>query len=313
MDRAKQNSALDTVLMTPFPSVETVFHHAPRSWLKLVGRFFAANIIFWFLVGCQSMKIDNTHLVEGVAWQLHNNATDPRGNWQKIGANRLLIQWVSVDALSFLPDTVQPMAPVLPDWQRIAREPWAKEVILGLAGRFDENAARKDLKNLIDQSVRIAKLPTPLNVVGWYLPVEIDSNWKEPNKLGPMFHALPRPLWISVYDRKNMGAELFAEWLATWLPADIGVLFQDGVGVEARNAHVARQYMDALTNRLGKMRVSVIAEAFRPKPEGGFRSANFDEISKQLIAYRGLSVYLFDGPHYVSSTMVDALQNLSND
>ena len=315
MDCAKQNSALNTVLMTPFPLSKTVYidNDAPLSLLKLVYRFFFFNLIFCFLLGCQSMKVDNTHLIEGVVWQLHNNATEPHGNWQEIGANRLLIQWVSVDALSFLPESEQPLAPVIPNWQRIAGEPWAKEVILGLAGRFDENAARKDLKNLIAQSVRIAKLPTPLNVVGWYFPVEIDSNWKDPHELGPMLSALPRPLWISVYDRVNMGAEPFADWLTTWLPPDIGVLFQDGVGVHARNAAVARQYIDALINRFGRSRVNVIAEAFRPTAGNGFRSATAKEISAQLEAYRDLPVYLFDGPHYVSQTLVhELLMNKDN-
>lgn len=265
----------------------------------------------WLLAGCQSMSSDPSapsRLIEGVVWQLDNNTIDARGNWQDIGAKRLLLQWLSVDGVSFLPDAGQPTAPRLPDWQRIAGEPWAREVILGLAGRFDEASARADVVNLIAQSERLAKLPTPMNVVGWYFPVEIDSSWNEAKTLGPLLSRLPRPLWISVYDRANIGAEPLARWLDTWLPADVAVFFQDGVGVHARTAPVARQYVEALSRQLGARRVSVIAEAFRPKPEGGFRSATLEEISLQLQTYRGLPVYLFDGPHYVSNTLVKELQ-----
>ncbi|EPN68434.1 hypothetical protein A245_03653, partial [Pseudomonas syringae pv. actinidiae ICMP 19096] len=80
---------------------------------------------------------------------------------------------------------------------------------------------------------------------------------------------LPRPLWISVYDGANIGPAATADWLKTWLPDDIGVFFQDGVGVYARTAPVARTYADALRKRLGKDRVRIIVEAFRPQFGGG--------------------------------------------
>ena len=49
----------------------------------------------------------------------------------------------------------------------------------------------------------------------------------EPEKL-PEFgwfalDALPRPLWISVYDSANVGPYELAESLAAWLPKDVGV------------------------------------------------------------------------------------------
>ena len=184
---------------------------------------------------------------------------------------------------------------------------WAQEVILGLAGRFDESTARADVAGLAAESARLAKLPIPLNVVGWYFPVEADSTWDDAKNLAPLLAQLPRPLWISVYDRVNIGAKPFARWLNTWLPADVGVLFQDGVGVHARTALVARQYADELLLQFGQKRVGIIAEAFRHKIENGFRSATSKEIGEQLQAYRGLTVYLFDGPHYVPPTLVDEI------
>lgn len=256
------------------------------------------------LAGCQTLPPNVSQHVEGIVWQLDNDSVDARGNWHELGVKRLLIQWIAVDGISFLSDPGKALAPRLPDWQRIGGEPWAQEVILGLAGRFDESSARAEVANLIAESARLAKLPIPLNVVGWYFPVEVDSTWDGAKSLAPLLAQLPRPLWISVYDRANIGAQPFARWLNTWLPTDVGVLFQDGVGVHARTAPVARQYADELLQQFGNKRVSIIAEAFRPKIENGFRSATAQEIGEQLQAYRGLSVYLFDGPHYVSQSLV---------
>jgi hypothetical protein len=261
-----------------------------------------------FLAGCQTLKPEPMEPVQGIVWQLDNESTNARGNWHEIGAKKLLLQWVAVDGISFVEGSAQTTAPRLPDWQRIAGEPWAQEVILGLAGRFDETAARADVAGLIAQSEHLSKLPIPLNVVGWYFPVEVDSSWSEATKLGPMLANLPRPLWISVYDRANIGAEPLAAWLESWLPKDVGIMFQDGVGVYARTAVVARQYVLALSQRFGPARVIVIAEAFRAKDGGEFRSATAIEISDQLQTYRGLPVYLFDGPHYVSSDLVKAIK-----
>lgn len=49
------------------------------------------------------------------------------------------MQWNAVDDIAFAQSIEGiPPAPQLPDWTRIAKEPWVKEVILGLAGRFSE-------------------------------------------------------------------------------------------------------------------------------------------------------------------------------
>jgi hypothetical protein len=218
-----------------------------------------------------------------------------------------VIQWSALNGVSFVEGGPWPLAERLPDWQGIARQPWAREVILGLAGRSDENAARADFAGLVDISARLARLPTPLNVVGWYFPVEIDSSWQDARRLGPLLSRLPRPLWLSLYDSANVGAETLAQWVDEWLPPDVGILFQDGVGVHARNAAVARQHADVLIRCLGRHRVRMIAEAFRPGPEGGFRPATACELGAQLQHYHGLTVYLFDGPHYLSDSLVNEL------
>ncbi len=256
--------------------------------------------------GCD-LAAQATVQIEGIVWQPDNATVEPRGQWQRLGARALLVQWSAVDGQAFVPGSDLPSVPRLPDWQRIAREPWAQEVILGLAGRFDEGVARADLPQLIAQSARLARLSTPLKVGGWYFPVEIDPTWNEAPQLGQLLAQLPRPLWISVYDSANVGPEALAAGLLTWLPADVGVFFQDGVGVYAREPRVALHYVQVLSQRLGRARVRVIAEAFRPQHGGGFRSATVDELKPQLLQYRGYRVWLFDGPHYVSDALVEGL------
>ncbi len=220
----------------------------------------------------------------------------------------LLVQWTVVDDQAFVPGTGLTSVPVLPDWARIAKAPWAQDVILGLAGYFSENRSRDNIEQLAALSERIAGLPTPLHVTGWYFPAEVDPSWSRATELPALLAKLPRPLWISVYDGANIGPAATADWLKQWLPNDIGVFFQDGVGVYARTAPVARNYADALRDRLGKDRVRIIVEAFRPQYGGGFRSATVAELKPQLAAYAGYPLYLFDGPHYMTPALVDQLK-----
>jgi hypothetical protein len=245
--------------------------------------------------------------VDGIVWQLDNATVNPRGNWQQLGVRQLLLQWTVVDDIAFVPGTDIAQAPQLPDWQRIGAEPWAQEVIVGLAGRFAEDKARAQVDQLVAQSERLAQVKLPLNVAGWYFPVEVDPSWNDAKRLATLLDRLPRPLWISVYDSRNVGADVTADWLAQWLPNDVGVLFQDGVGVHARTPPVAREYAEALRRRFGEERVRVILEAFRPAVGGGFRSATRDELQPQIDAFKDYFTYLFDGPHYVDDKLVEEL------
>jgi hypothetical protein len=256
------------------------------------------------LGGCASRVVPP---IEGVVWQIDNEHTEPRGDWQRLGVRRLLVQWTVVDNLAFTPGTDLPAGAKMPDWAAIARQPWAQEVIVGLAGRFDERGARGDLENLVQLSARVARTPPPVKVAGYYFPIEIDPTWMEAFRLKTLLDQLPRPLWISVYDSANVGPEELAQSLVEWLPPDVGVFFQDGVGVYAREAFVARHYLNVLVRRLGRERVRVIAEAFRPNPGGGFRPATLDELQPQLATYEGFPIYLFEGPRYVTSTLVQGL------
>jgi hypothetical protein len=248
-----------------------------------------------------------TRIVDGIVWQPDNAHPDPHGDWDKLGARELIVQWTAVDGLSFVPDAGLRAAPRMPDWERIGREPWARDVIVGLSGRFDEAAARANVMPLFVQSMRLADIRLPVHVTGYYFPVEIDPTWQNAAAMRTLLDALPKPLWVSVYDRANVGGDAIAEWLGQWLPPDVGVLLQDGCGVYAREPRVARRYADQLVAKLGRARVRIIAEAFRPQVGGGFRAATVDELKPQIDAYRGYRVYLFDGPHYVSPEIVQGL------
>jgi hypothetical protein len=256
------------------------------------------------LGGCASNVVPP---IQGVVWQIDNEHTQPKGDWDKLGAHELLVQWTVVDNVAFVPGTEVPAAPNMPDWKAVAGQPWARDVILGLAGRFDEKSARTGIEELAQLSARIAKTPPPVHVAGWYFPVEVDPTWMEAFRLKQLLSKLPRPLWISVYDSANVGPEELAQSLVEWLPPDVGVFFQDGVGVYAREPYVARHYANVLVRRLGRDRVRLIAEAFRPNPGGGFRPATLDELKPQLATYEGFPVYLFEGPRYVTPQLVQGL------
>jgi hypothetical protein len=276
-----------------------------RQLSRRVARAAAALCALALFSGCSDMPRDAR--ADGIVWQTETGAANPVGNWQLLGVHDLLIQWTVVDDTAFVANAGVPMASRLPDFERISREPWARDVVLGLAGYADERRARQNVDKLVDQSAAIARLPTPLHVTGYYFPVEIDPTWIDAPKLGAALANLPRPLWVTVYDRSNIGGAALAQWLDGWLPPDVGVFFQDGCGVYARVPSIAKDYLDALSARLGKNRVRVIAEAFRPSEKGGFRSATADELRAQLVAYRGYRIYLFDGPHYVPPALVKAL------
>lgn len=245
--------------------------------------------------------------VAGVVWQLHEKAPEAKGAWHRLGARELVVQWTAVDGIAYVPGGGMRASQRMPDWRRIAAEPWAERVIVGLSGRTDEKQARQSLGAMLEESLALTRLRFPFRVSGWYFPAEVDPSWREAREvLPPVLERLPRPLWISAYDNGSIGAQEFAAWLAAWLPPHVGVLFQDGVGIHVRKAAVAREYADALAERLGRERVAVIAEAFRTD-RTHLRPATADELGAQLSAYRGLRIYLFDGPHYVSDSLVEEL------
>ncbi len=278
-----------------------------RRWLRCATAAVCAFAVAGLGGGCNAATSrggEAAGLAQGIVWQPDAAHMNPHGEWDVLGVRDLLVQWTAVDDEALAPGAGLPTVQRLPDWKRIGREPWAHDVIVGLAGRFDESQARGNAARLVKQSLALAAVKWPVHVAGWYFPVEVDPTWRDAASLAPLLDRLPRPLWISVYDNSNVGGAALAAWLDRWLPRDVGVLFQDGCGDYVRAPAVARAYADALAERLGPERVRIIAEAFRGLPGAGVRAASASELRSQLQAYRGYRVYLFDGPHYVSSALV---------
>lgn len=248
-------------------------------------------------------------LMEGIVWQVHGGLLDPRGDWNEIGARSLLVQWLVADGTAFvpLPDLGLPLIADAPNWTRIAREPWAQSIIAGLAGRFKEPDARADVLALGALSARVARQSLPFTPAGFYFPVEADPTWTGVSQMAAAIAPIPRPLWVSAYDNSNVGAKAFADWVEGWLPRDVGLFFQDGVGVYSRSPEAARAYAQVLSQRLGRERFKLIAEAFRPAGGDLLRAATAAELLPQLRAYAGFEVFVFDGPHYVDRLLVQKL------
>ncbi|MEP9354446.1 hypothetical protein ABLE93_12690 [Xanthobacter sp. KR7-65] len=255
------------------------------------------------------LDLGRPRLIDGVVWQLHGGVLDPRGDWDFIGARSLLVQWLVADGTAFvpLPDLGLPLIADAPNWVRIAREPWAQDIIAGLASRFSEPQARADVLALGALSAKIARQRLPFRPAGFYFPVEADPTWREVGQMKAAMADIPRPLWASCYDNSNVGADALADWVESWLPSDVGLFFQDGVGIYTRAPDAARHYAQVLSRRLGPSRFKLIAEAFRPTGNGGLRAATAAELKPQLQAYEGFDVFVFDGPHYVDRLIVQQL------
>lgn len=253
-------------------------------------------------------ELPEENLIEGIIWQPHASMLDPHGEWERLGARSLLLQWTVADGVSFVPNLLGlPTIEDAPNWRRIKREPWAREIIMGLATRYQEPEARRDVAALAKLSAEITRAPVPFKPTGFYFPVEIDPTWNGATQIGPLLDLIPKPLWVSVYDNSNIGGGPLADWLASFLPPDVGVLLQDGLGLHMRTAQSAKLYVEALSEKLGRSRVRLIAEAFRPDGAGGLRAATVQELKPQLLAYKGLNPFVFEGPHYLSRHLINQL------
>ncbi len=199
--------------------------------------------------------------VRGVVWQPDAQTMDVHRAWDRLGAHELLIQWTRVDGADVFDAGPSCPAGVRAALRSVAGRPWARRVIVGLAGLRSESASRADVTALAEAGRDAAACgATPAKVSGWYFPVELDPTWSdhgvggEPSDHRRALSRLPRPLWISVYDSANVGVEALIAQVRRAAPGDVGVLFQDGVGVEARTPAVARTYLDALARAFGRRR-----------------------------------------------------------
>lgn len=241
--------------------------------------------------------------VVGVFWQ-PTLQTRPSGNWDLLGVRTFVPQFGVVDGKSWVPTQNIPQWNPLPDWKKVQQNAWAKHLILGLSGEYDEKQARANVARHGEMSLQfIQEQQLTQKPTAYYFPVEADPSWLGVGLLGQTLKTLPKPLWVSIYSAKAEPAA-YDLWLGSWLPEQTQVFFQDGVGTGVRTPIQAKKILENLQHKFGKERIVLVVEAFRPKRGGGFRAAYPWEIIQQLNTYQNQKVYIFDGPHYLSRPSV---------
>lgn len=277
---------------------------------KLTSILISLTIATLLLVGGCIHRIEtdlHAPKIEGMFWQPDLATTAPKGNWDLLGVTTFVPQWSVVESKSWFDHDIN-----FPKWekninlQQLNQEPWAKNIILGLAGEYNEKIARSNVLTLADDSKQIIEKTKSIPLKGYYLPIEADPTWLCVDDLAKAIRTLPKPIWVSIYSAEQTPKHLDA-WLKSWLPPQTGVFFQDGVGVGTRSPQEARATLDELQKEFGKENVIIVLEAFRPVKEGKFRSAYPWEVIEQLKAYEGQKVYIFDGPHYMNRVTVYAV------
>ena len=63
----------------------------------------AAAMLLAACAGCDPTSASGPVQVDGVVWQPDNATVAPRGNWDRLGARELLVQWTAVDGTAFVP------------------------------------------------------------------------------------------------------------------------------------------------------------------------------------------------------------------
>ncbi|WP_228198582.1 hypothetical protein [Acinetobacter baylyi] len=248
------------------------------------------------------MKVHDPAQIKGIFWQPDLDTTPPKGNWHLLGVNTFVPQWSIVDSKSWISEIDHTER-----WNKsislsqLRKKLWAKNIILGTAGEYNEPKARQNVIALGAQAEKL--IHQHLDVQGYYFPVEADPSWQQVHLLGKVLEKLPIPFWVSIYSGEANPSH-YSLWVKSWLPEKDKVFFQDGVGTGVRTPQQALNIYNDLEKDLGKNRTAIVLEAFRPDHKGGFRSAYPWEIIQQLKAYEGKTVYIFDGPHYLNRTSV---------
>ena len=278
-----------------------------KLWKLLIFSLFSLAIVCTVIFGpiVTMARPETPHApaqLEGIFWQ-PDQLSAANGGWDLLGINTLVTQWSVVDGKAWMPIANLETWSDLPNWQKIQRQAWAKHIVLGLAGSYQEPYARENLNLLVEQSQQVIKYQDQVKASDYYFPVEADPSWSGIYELGLILADFNRPVWISIYSADPQANDLDL-WLADWLPQNAKVFFQDGVGVGTRSPQQAAQIYQRLIQRFGQNRVVIILEAFRRKNNGAFRAAYPWEIVAQLKAYEGQRVYIFDGPHYMNRASV---------
>lgn len=263
----------------------------------------------------------------GMFWQTMNDNVGYRRKWDQLGITKTMFQWVAVDGSSFIPSTSLPAHIRQLNLADINSQPWASQIVIGLPGINNETNARSGVAGLVTLAEEFAGASFisshyPANSIGngFYFPIEIDPSWTNIDSvfttaLWNRLRALPGTLYVSVYygdSLTSLGITSLqaANWVNTHIPSDVTVLFQDGVGAHGVSVNTAVNRYAELQSVLGANRVELIAEAFRINPgyvgvTGTYYiPATAEQIRGQLYAYRNFKTWLFDGPSYINTKLI---------
>lgn len=177
-------------------------------------------------------------IIEGIFWQPDNDTTPPKGNWHYLGINTFVPQWSVVESKSWWKNSNLPQWEKAVDLQKIKQQPWAKNLILGLAGEYNEHEARANVIALGEKSAQIIQEQNDASLKGYYFPVEADPTWLRVSTLGHVLEKLPSPIWVSVYSGESE-PENYDLWVKSWLPQQAGVFFPRWCRCRSKNSRTS--------------------------------------------------------------------------
>jgi len=247
-----------------------------------------ASTVWWF---------PGIRLIDGIIWQPTCDYVTPKGNWDKIGANKLLVQWSLLEDKVWIHGLGYKTWDTQPNWNEILKEPWAEEIVWGLSGDFNLNKARDEWRHHVVASTKTYQALEKLNIPSkmWYAPIEVDPSWKL-NEIKSYLSGMPKPLYISSFTGSYDNPDKYAKWVSLWLPEGAKLIFQDSVGTNALSLSQSQEYITALVDELGEDRVGVILEAFEIRKQGSkIESAPILSVARRLVSYQqmNIEVYIF--------------------
>ncbi len=263
-----------------------------RSWRTVIPRTLAISLS---LIGVAILLIwewPAPPVAQEIFWQPNNESLRPAGFWNQIGVHTLVVQWTITNKKAWCSIPNFPAWKSQPDWKRLSEEPWARQIVLGLAGDFQVPLARSQSTKLITESWKIVGQP-PIKPTAWYAPAEVSPGWKNTKQIRAYLDSLPKPLWVSIYGTQKLHGKTLVRWVRSWLPHRVGLYYQDGVGEGWATPAEARRQVDTLKKALGKQRVRVIVEAYQESASGKIEATSIWSVWHQLQVFHGNTVAIF--------------------
>lgn len=308
-----------TVTVIPVESAVQVFYdtfsdflarYASPSYQKVISNLTTVNYEI------DVTAVLGTNLVNGIFWPTQAANVDFRRPWNALGATTTIFQWVAVDGSSFIPNIWLPLNSKQLNLTNIATYPWAAKIVVGTPGLSNQATARTSAASLAALAQEYGTLIYPSNVTGFYFPVTFDPSWvAAPTVMAPLWSLLPRPLYVTVFYDSTVDGATGAAWANSFIPTDVTILFQDGVGTYGTDPVLA--LTQAMQLKKLHTKLELVTECFRPNPAFPGSGSKYipitvDEYYEQLTHYEGtgLTVHAYDGPDYLDSELIQEIKGL---